>query len=222
MRCSHGGAVETLIVVVTGVVRRTSGGARRGDLRLKALTAIRRDWATATKGSNRIGPRVQSAYSVSSFVNGRWPFQPGTGLAAIARGYYHLNAGSALRFHRLLQRARSASVAIRTGPGVVSNIRSLSRITLRRGAADRVRGQKKFHALHVCRGAPEPSIHVSTADELGAGRDTDLICPAVVTYDRADGVRAVPMIVARLRIIRATHAGAGVNAIMPVEVMIRG
>jgi hypothetical protein len=88
-----------------------------------------------------------------------------------------------------------------------------------RRTADRVRRKKEFHALHVGGGRPVTLVHVAATDPLGARRHPDLVSRAVVADGSTDGVAAVAMVIARHRRVSAANPAAGVNAVVPVEVV---
>ncbi len=67
---------------------------------------------------------------------------------------------------------------------------------------------------------PLPAFMLRQPIHLAPGRHADLVGPSVVSEHRADGVAAVAVVVARHRRVGATGAAGGVNAVVPVVVVV--
>ena len=93
---------------------------------------------------------------------------------------------------------------------------------MRRCAADRVGGEEPFEALGVARRCAVADIHIAATDELRLRRHADLVAGIIVADRRADGVRAVAAVVAGRDGVRPANAAAGVNAVVPVVIVVGG
>ena len=96
----------------------------------------------------------------------------------------------------------------------------IARIALRRSAAYRIRREKEFKTFAVAGRGAVSLVHISATHPFRAGRHPDLIARPIVPDGRPHSVCAVAVVIARLRVIRATSAAASMNAIMPVKIVI--
>jgi hypothetical protein len=120
-----------------------------------------------------------------------------------------LDTGRFLSFNSGLQLvADNATLRDWAAPGVDGDVRRFSRVAFARGAADRVRGEEKFHALHICRRCAVALVHVAATNPPGAGRHADLVRAAIVADRCAKGVAAMEEIVARLRRVGTANTTA--------------
>jgi hypothetical protein len=96
-----------------------------------------------------------------------------------------------------------------------------SRVAFGRRAANRVRRKEKLHALDVGGRCAVALVHVTATDPLRARRHPDLVCAAIVADRCAKGMAAMEEIVTRFRRVRAANATTGMNAVVPVKIVIR-
>src|SRR5262249_12940068 len=106
-------------------------------------------------------------------------------------------------------------------PGVNRNVGGLGRVAIVGRAVERIRRQEPLHALDVPGRCAVALIHVAAPDPLRAGCHPDLVTRAVIADRSAGSMTAVEVIIARLlRIVAARIAGAVVDGIVPVVVVI--
>ena len=221
MRGGHRRATGCGISGVTGVTGRARARAGSSDIRLDTSTAVPGDRPAATEASNGIGAGNQCASRVRRVIKGRRIRHGGTPWAGVTRCYHHLDTSSSLSFNGGLQLvADSAAFRGRATPGVNRYVGCLGRVAISVRAVDRIRRKEKFHALHVGGRCTVAHVHVPAPDPLGAGGHPDLVTRAVITYRRAGGVRAVEEIIAREKRVRTANATAGMDGIVPIEVVI--
>ena len=132
-----------------------------------------------------------------------------------------MDASSFLSFNSSLQLvADNTTLRHRAGPGVDCNIGRLSRVTFVRRAANWVRCEEKFHALHICRRRAVALVHVTASNPLRARRHADLIGAAIVADRCARCMATMKEIVTRLGRVRSANAATGMNAVMPAKIVI--
>jgi hypothetical protein len=200
MRRGHGCAAGSRITTVAGVVARTRVSSWSSDIRLCTIAAISRDWAAAAKASNGVGAGIQRTYRVRRRIKRGRIGHSRTSGARVARSDYHLDASSFLSFNSGLQLiADHATLGGGATPGVSRYIRRQGRVAFVRRAVQRVRRKEKFHALDVPGWRAVPLIHVTAAYPFCAGRHSNLVCAAIVTNRRANGMTSMEEIVTRLR-----------------------
>ena len=77
-----------------------------------------------------------------------------------------------------------------------------------------------MHSMYLRRCAVA-LVHVTATDPLRARRHSDLVTSAIVANHSANGMSAMPVVVARLRrIVTARVADAVVDRVMPVVIVI--
>ena len=222
MRSSHGCAAGSGITTVARIVARARVSARSSDIRLCTIASISRDRTTAAKAGNSVCSGVQSSDRVGRLIKRRRIGHRGTTGAGVTCSYYHLDTGSFLSFNGGLQLvADNTTLRDRAGPGVDRNIGCFGRVAFVRRAADWVRREEKFHALHICCWRAVALVHVTASNPLCAGRHPNLIGAAIVSDCCAGCVRAVEEIITRLWRVRTTNAATGMNRIMPAKIVIR-
>src|SRR4029434_1827318 len=138
------------------------------------------------------------------------------------RDYHHFDASGPLGLDSRLERGRRTAFRCRTGPRVGRDIRRFVRVALGGIAADRVGGKKPFEALRVSRRRNDADIHIAATDKLRLRRHSDLVAGSVVADGCADSVRSVPAVIARRRGVWPANAATGMDAVVPVEIMIGG
>ncbi len=221
MRSSHGCAAGGRICTITGVASRTRACARSSNIRFSTAASISRDRAAATKASNDVLTGVQSSDCIGSLIKRRRIGHRRTTGARVARSDYHLDTSSSLSFNSGLQLvADDATLRDRATPGVDGNIRRFSRIAFARCAIQWVRREEKFHALHIRRRCAVALVHVTASNPLCAGRHADLVGATIVADRCASGVASVEKVIARKRRVRAANTAAGMDAVVPVKVVI--
>ena len=221
MRGGHRRATGCGISGVTGVTGRARARAGSSDIRLDTSTAVPGDRPAATEASNGIGAGNQCASRVRRVIKGRRIRHGGTTWAGVTRCYHHLDTSSSLSFNGGLQLvADSAALRDWAAPGVNRYVGCFGRVAISVRAVERIRRKEKFHALHVCGWCAVALVHVTAPDPLRARGHTDLVTRAVIADGCAGGVRAVKEIVARERRVRTANAPAGMDGIVPVEVVI--
>ena len=222
MWSSHGCPAGKGITTVAGIICRTRVSAGSSNIRFSATASISRDRAAAAKASDRIRAGSQSSDRVGSLIK-RWRIgDSGTRGAGITRSNYHLDTSSFLSFNSSLQFvADNTTLRDRAGPGIDCNMGCFSRVAFVRRAANRIRRQKEFHALHICRRCAVALVHVTACNPFCAGRHADLVGPAIVPNRGAGRVRTMEEIITRLWRVRAANAAAGMNRIMPAKIVIR-
>ena len=86
---------------------------------------------------------------------------------------------------------------------------------------DRVRSEEELHALHVPGRRTVALVHITAADPLCTRGNTDLVARAIVTDGCTRGMAAMKKVIAReRRIVAARIAGAVMNRVVPVEIVI--
>ena len=207
MRSRHGCPAGSRITTVAGIVARARVGSWSGYIRFSTIASISRDRAAAAKASNLIRSSIQSSHRVGRLIK-RWRIgHSRTRGAGITRGNHHLNTSSSLSFNSGLQLvADNTTLRDRAGPGIDCNIGCFGRVAFVRRAADRVRREEKFHALHICRRCAVALVHVTASNPLCARRHADLVGPAIVSDRCACCMTAMEEIVTRLWRVRSANA----------------
>ena len=87
------------------------------------------------------------------------------------------------------------------------------------------RGDHKLETFRISCGRTVASIHVATAYPFRAGSNADLVSGTVIADDRADGVGAMPVVIARRRRVvtartEVRRSNIRVNGVVPVVIMI--
>src|SRR5438309_4349805 len=221
MRGGHRRATGCGISGVTGVTGRARARAGSSDIRLDTSTAVPGDRPAATEASNGVGAGNQCASRVRRVIKGRRIRHGGTTWAGVTSSYHHLDTSSSLSFNSGLQLvADSAAFRDWATPGVNRYVGGLGRVAISVRAVERIRRKEKFHALHVCGWCAVALVHVTATNPLRARGHPDLVTRAVIADRCAGGVRAVKEIVAREKRVRTANATAGMDGIVPVEVVI--
>ena len=82
------------------------------------------------------------------------------------------------------------------------------------------RRNHELKTLCVTGGRPEALIHVAATDPLGSRSDPDLVPRPVVSHDCASRVSPMPTIVTGLLRVGSANTAAGMNGVVPVEIVI--
>ncbi len=86
-------------------------------------------------------------------------------------------------------------------------------------AADGIGRYEKLETLDVGRGSAVSHVHIAAANPARAGRDADLIAPAVIADDGAHRVRAVAVVIAGFGRIGPAGASPAMDRVVPVIVV---
>jgi len=220
MRSGHGGAVGKRIGTIGAITGGTRASARGSNIRLYPPATIDSNRTAAAKESNGIGAGVQGPGRVRCRIEGWWIYRSGTTRSGVTRSDHHHNASGLLSFNGSLQGGDRTTFRGRATPGVDGNVRRFGRVALARVAANRVRCQEKVHALDVSGRCANAHAHVATSNPLGARRHSNLVRATVVADRCASSVASMEEVIARLWRVGTAGATAGMNGVVPVEIMI--
>src|SRR5262245_918072 len=84
------------------------------------------------------------------------------------------------------------------------------------------RGDHELKTLCVGRGSAVSYMHVPSSTPLCAGSDSDLITGTIVANNSSSRMGAMTKVIAGRLCIRTTGATAGVDRVVPIEIVIGG